>query len=160
MREGRTYKGKFSPRNPQKYNGDYRNIIYRSSWECKVMDYFDKDPSFVSWSSEEMCIPYVSPVDGKRHRYFPDFIVKVKQSDGQIKTFMLEVKPEKQSRPPEKKSRVTKQYIREVVTWGVNRAKWKAAIEYCKDRNWQFMVMTSVDGVQFKYLSENQLLLT
>jgi hypothetical protein len=160
MRDKGPYKGKFSPRNPQKYNGDYRNIIYRSSWECKVMDSFDKRPDVLSWSSEEMCIPYVSPVDGKRHRYFPDFIVKVQTKSGELKTFMIEVKPEKQSRPPEKKSRVTKQYIREVVTWGVNQAKWKAAIEYCKDRKWQFMVMTSVDGTEFKYLTENQLLLT
>lgn len=153
------YKGRFSPKNPQKYSGDYRNIIYRSSWECKVMDWFDKNPDIISWSSEEMCIPYVSPVDGKRHRYFPDFVVKVKK-ENTIKTYMIEVKPEKQSRPPQKKSRVTKQYIQEVVTWGVNQAKWKSAIEYCKDRKWQFMVMTSTDGIQFKYLTEKELLLT
>lgn len=123
------------------------------------MDWFDKNPDIISWSSEEMCIPYVSPVDGKRHRYFPDFVVKVKK-ENTIKTYMIEVKPEKQSRPPQKKSRVTKQYIQEVVTWGVNQAKWKSAIEYCKDRKWQFMVMTSTDGIQFKYLTEKELLLT
>lgn len=154
-----SYKGKFSPKNPQKYIGDHRKIIYRSSWECRVMDYIDKNPDFISWSSEEMCVPYISPVDGKRHRYFPDFIVKVNTKDG-IKTMMIEVKPEKQSRPPQQKTRMTKQYIQEVVTWGVNQAKWKSAIEYCKDRNWQFMVMTSVDGTQFKYLTEKDLLLT
>ena len=72
---------------------------------------------------------------------------------------MVEVKPEKQSRPPERKKRVTKQYIQEVVTWGVNQAKWKAAIEYCKDRNWNFIVMTSRDGNEFKHLTEKELLL-
>lgn len=153
------YKGKFSPRNPQKYNGDPTNIVYRSSWECKVMDTFDKRPDILSWSSEEMAIPYVSPVDGRRHRYFPDFIVKVRTKDGTIKTMMVEVKPEKQSKPPTKKSRVTKQYIQEVVTWGVNQAKWKAAIEYCKDRKWTFVVMCSTDGIEFKYLTENELML-
>lgn len=153
------YKGRFSPRNPQKYNGDPSNIIYRSSWECKVMDSFDKRPDILSWSSEEMAIPYVSPVDGRRHRYFPDFIVKVRTKDGTIKTMMVEVKPEKQSKPPAKKSRVTKQYIQEVVTWGVNQAKWKAAIEYCKDRKWTFVVMCSTDGIEFKYLTENELML-
>lgn len=153
------YKGKFSPRNPQKYNGDPSNIVYRSSWECKVMDTFDKRPDILSWSSEEMSIPYVSPVDGRRHRYFPDFIVKVRTKDGTIRTMMVEVKPEKQSKPPTKKSRVTKQYIQEVVTWGVNQAKWKAAIEYCKDRKWTFVVMCSTDGIEFKYLTENELML-
>ena len=155
------YKGRFTPRNPQKYNGDPSNIIYRSTWECRVMDYFDKNPDFISWSSEEMCVPYVSPVDGRRHRYFPDFIVKTRnKTTGQLNTFMIEVKPDKQSRPPQKKSRKTKQYITEVVTWGINQAKWKAAIDYCKDRNWQFMVMTSVDGQEFKYLTEKELLLS
>ena len=154
-----TYKGRFSPRNPQKYLGDPKNIVYRSSWELKIMSSFDKRPDVLSWSSEEMCVPYVSPVDGKRHRYFPDFIVKIQTTDGSVKTFMVEVKPEKQSRPPERKKRVTKQYIQEVVTWGVNQAKWKAAIEYCKDRNWNFIVMTSRDGNEFKHLTEKELLL-
>ena len=154
-----TYKGRFSPRNPQKYLGDPKNIVYRSSWELKIMSSFDKRPDVLSWSSEEMCIPYISPVDGKRHRYFPDFIVKIQTTDGSVKTFMVEVKPEKQSRPPERKKRVTKQYIQEVVTWGVNQAKWKAAIEYCKDRNWNFIVMTSRDGNEFKHLTEKELLL-
>ena len=154
------YKGKFSPRNPQKYLGDHKNIVYRATWEGKVMAWVDKRPDVIAWSSEEMCIPYLSPVDGKMHRYFPDFIVKVKQeSTGQVVTLMIEVKPDKQSRPPQKKSRITKQYIQEVVTWGVNQAKWKAAIEYCKDRKWEFMVMTSTDGNEFKYLKERDLLL-
>lgn len=154
-----SYKGKFKPRNPQKYVGDPNNIVYRSTWEHKVMSWLDSRQDIISWSSEEMCIPYISPVDGKRHRYFPDFIVKVRTSSGQIQTMMVEVKPEKQSRPPEKRKRVTKQYIQEVVTWGINQSKWKSAIEYCKDRNWQFIVMASTDGLQFKYLTEKELLL-
>ena len=154
------YKGPFRPKNPQKYKGDPTNIIYRSSWECKIMDSFDKRPDVLSWSSEEMAIPYVSPVDGKRHRYFPDFIVNVRTKDGSTKTMMVEVKPEKQSRPPQVRKRVTKQYINEVATWGVNRAKWKAALEYCKDRKWEFIVMTSTNGSEFKYLTEKELLLT
>ena len=138
-----SYKGRFRPQNPQKYMGDHKNIVYRSSWECKVMDYIDKNPDFISWSSEEMCVPYISPVDGKRHRYFPDFIVKsLSKTTGQITTFMIEVKPESQSRPPKVRSRKTKQYITEVVTWGVNQAKWAAANEYCLDRGWEFKVLT------------------
>ena len=136
------YSGLFKPRYPQKYIGDPTNIVYRSSWEVKLMGWLDNNPDIISWCSEEIQIPYKSPVDGKWHRYFPDFLVKVKTKDGQLKTMILEVKPKKQTLPPEPRKRVTKQYINEVTTWGVNQAKWKAAEEYCKDRNWEFHVMT------------------
>ncbi len=106
------------------------------------MDYLDRNPDIVSWNSEETVIPYKSPVDGKWHRYFPDFLVKSKTKDGKFKTLMIEVKPKKQTLPPEPRKRITKQYITEVSTYGVNQAKWKAAVEYCADRNWEFMLMT------------------
>lgn len=106
------------------------------------MTWLDKNPSIVSWASEELTVPYVSPVDGKCHRYFPDFLVKVKTKDGKTKTMMLEVKPKKQTQEPQQQKRVTKRYITEVVTWGVNQAKWKAATEYCLDRGWEFKVIT------------------
>ena len=136
------YSGTFRPKNPGKYAGDPTNIIYRSTWEAKVMNWLDKNPGIVTWASEEIAIPYYSPVDNKWHRYFPDFVVKVKTQNGFTKTMMLEVKPKKQTQPPEKKKRVTKQYITEVATWGVNQAKWKFATEYCKDRGWEFKILT------------------
>ncbi len=136
------YSGKFKPTYPQKYVGDPNNIIYRSSWECRVMNWLDKNPNILSWASEELTVPYLSPVDGRWHRYFPDFLVKVKDKNGKQKTLMLEVKPKKQTVEPEKKSRKTKQYIQEVVTWGVNQAKWKAASDYCLDRGWEFKLIT------------------
>jgi hypothetical protein len=136
------YTGRFTPSNPQKYIGDYKNIIYRSSWECKVMNWLDKNPEILSWASEELIIPYKSPVDGQWHRYFPDFLVKMRTRDGRLKTMLLEVKPKKQSVPPEPRKRVTKQYIQEVATYGINQAKWKAANEFCLDRGWEFKVIT------------------
>jgi hypothetical protein len=136
------YSGRFQPSNPQKYAGDYKNIIYRSSWECRVMNWLDKNPNIVSWASEELTIPYISPVDGRWHRYFPDFVVKVKDKNGQLRTMMLEVKPKKQTQAPTPQRRVTKRYITEVTTWGVNQAKFKAATEYCLDRGWEFKVIT------------------
>lgn len=136
------YSGRFIPKNPKKYVGDSNNIIYRSSWECKVMSWLDQNPSIISWASEELIVPYISPVDNRRHRYFPDFIVKIKTRDGTVKTMMLEVKPKKQTLRPEPRKRVTKQYINEVTTYGVNQAKWKAATEYCLDRGWEFKLIT------------------
>jgi len=137
-----TYSGRFTPSNPQKYVGDYKNIIYRSSWECRFMHKFDISDWCVSWSSEELAIPYLSPVDNRWHRYFVDFIIKVKDKNGELRTWMIEVKPKKQTQPPEIKKRVTKQYINEVTTWAINEAKWKAAKEYCLDRKWEFVIFT------------------
>jgi len=137
-----SYKGKFKPKNPIKYKGDPTNVTYRSLWELKLMRYLDDHPDIIQWSSEEIIIPYKSPIDGKFHRYFPDFVVRKRDKNGKISTIIIEVKPDKQTRQPEVKFKKNKQYINEVMTWGVNQAKWKAAIEYCKDKNWTFTLMT------------------
>jgi hypothetical protein len=136
------YKGKFSPKNYWKYKGDPTNIIYRSLWELRVMKYLDENAAIIEWSSEELAIPYICPTDNRRHRYFPDFIVKVRKPDGLVQTMILEVKPKKETREPKKKKKMTKQYITEVMTWGKNQAKWKAATEYCSDRGWLFKLIT------------------
>ena len=136
------YKGRFSPKNPKKYAGDPTNIIYRSLWELKVMKYLDENSNILEWKSEEIAIPYISPIDNRYHRYFPDFIIKTKLPDGKTQTMMLEVKPKQQTREPQKKKRITKAYINEVTTWGVNQSKWKAAEEYCLDRGWIFKILT------------------
>ncbi len=138
----KTYKGYFKPKNPQKYKGDPTNIIYRSRWELKLMNYLDNHKDVVEWSSEEFCIPYRSPVDNRIHRYFPDFYVKKINKDGVTEVAIIEVKPAAQTRPPEKPAKMTKRYINEVYTWGVNEAKWKAATEFCADRKWSFHIFT------------------
>lgn len=137
-----TYKGYFKPRNPSKYKGDPTNIIYRSRWESKFMNYLDSHPDVLKWSSEEIIIPYRSPVDGKVHRYFPDFVVQKRNPQGIIETLMVEIKPADQTKAPVKKKTINKAYINEVMTWGVNQAKWKAAKEYCEDRKWKFLILT------------------
>jgi hypothetical protein len=136
------HKGKFTPINPQKYKGDPTNIIYRSSWEKRVMLWLDKHSQVVSWSSEEIVVPYKSPADGRFHRYFVDFYAQIRDKNGKLNSYLLEIKPKKQATEPEIKSRITKQYINEVVTYAINQAKWKAATEYCKDRGWEFKVLT------------------
>lgn len=138
----KSYKGKFTPKNPKKYKGDPTNIVYRSLWELKVMKYLDTNSNVLEWSSEELAIPYICPTDNKRHRYFPDFYVKAVDANGMFKEMLLEVKPKKETREPVRKKRVTKQYITEVTTWGKNQAKWRAATEYCADRNWEFKLIT------------------
>ena len=134
-------KSKYKPENPRKYKGDYRNIICRSSWERKFCRWCDLNESILEWGSEEFFIPYRAP-DGKVRRYFPDFIMKVKENNGEIKTYVIEVKPAKQTKPPKKKKRVTKSYIYECTTYAVNQAKWKAADEWCKDHKIEFKIIT------------------
>lgn len=134
--------GVFKPKNPHKYKGDPTNIVYRSSWELKLMLYLDEHKDVVSWSSEELIIPYRSPIDGKIHRYFPDFVVTKINKEGKRETALIEVKPSAQTIPPKQQSKMTKKYLTEVKTWGVNEAKWKAAREFCRDRGWSFHIFT------------------
>lgn len=139
------YKGRFAPKNPQKYKGDPTKIIYRSSWEMRFMKYLDENSNIIQWASEELFIPYKSPLDGKWHRYFPDFIIRMRDKEGKITVKMIEIKPRSQAVPPIPKangSKPTKKYLREVATYGINMAKWNAAKEYCDDKNWQFVVLT------------------
>lgn len=144
------YKGKFRPKFPQKYKGDPTNIIYRSLWERHCMVYFDQNPNILKWCSEEVIIPYKSPIDGRWHRYFPDFLIQVKTKEGNIDTILIEVKPFKETKEPAKRKRITKNYLYEVQTFGINSAKWKAAEEYCADRKWQFMILTEKElGIKY-----------
>jgi hypothetical protein len=137
-----SYKGKFKPSFPQKYLGDPTNIIYRSLWELKFLKYCDTNVNILEYASEELAIPYRSPVDGKIHKYFPDVYIKVKEPDGSIKKYLIEIKPHKQTMPPAKPKRQTKGYIYEAYEYAKNQSKWEAAIDYCKDRGWTFKVIT------------------
>ena len=142
MKQQRSYQGRFQPSYPGKYKGDPTNIIYRSLWERKLMVWCDRNESILEWGSEEIVIPYRSPVDGRIHRYFPDFYIRARTRQGGIEKFIIEVKPKAQCAPPKKPKRQTKRYINEVKTYAVNDAKWKAAKEFCDDRRMKFIILT------------------
>ena len=146
-----TYKGRYFPTNPKKYRGNPSQIIYRSLWERKVMVYCDKNDAIIEWGSEEVIVPYLSPMDGKMHRYFPDFYMKVRQADGSTKKFIIEVKPKSQCKQPVKnpKRRTTK-WFNEVKTFAINQAKWKSAREFCEDKGMEFKIFTE-DHINPKY---------
>lgn len=144
-----SYKGRFQPSYPNKYKGDHRNIIYRSLWERKFMVYCDTNQNILEWGSEEMCLPYKSPVDNRYHKYFPDFYIKVRESNGKIKKYIIEIKPLKQTIEPKVQKRKTKGYIYEVVEYAKNQAKWEAAREWCTDHGYEFKVLTENElGIQ------------
>lgn len=137
--------GKYSPKFPEKYKGNPCEIYYRSSWERKFMVYCDTNEKILEWGSEEIFIWYKSPVDRKAHRYFPDFYIKVLESSGQIKKYLIEIKPKKQTAPPPKPQRQTKKYLYEAYEYAKNQAKWEAAREWCADRGYEFKVLTEIE---------------
>lgn len=135
------YKGKYKPINPHKYKGNPTNIIYRSLWERRFMVYCDTNDNIKKWSSEEITVPYRSPIDRKLHRYYPDFYIEVEKNNGLIEKILVEVKPKKQTKPPTN-TKNSKRYLEEVKTWSVNKSKWEAAILYCEKRKWTFKILT------------------
>lgn len=137
------YSGLYKPVNPQKYRGNPTRIIYRSMWEKKFMIFCDHTSSIVEWGSEEVIIPYRSPIDGRVHRYYPDFYIKVKTKEGKYEKYIIEIKPKRQTiKPNDKPKRKTATWKREVLTYIKNRAKWDAAEDFCEDRQMKFKILT------------------
>ena len=141
----RYHQGKYKPKHPEKYAGDPTNIIYRSSWELKFMIWCDSNSSIIRYSSEETIIPYRCPTDSRLHRYFVDFQIEVQTRDGSRKTYLVEIKPLHQTQTPKFPGKQTRRYITESMTFMKNQAKWEAAVQYCKQRNWEFKILTEVD---------------
>ena len=133
-----TYKGRYFPTNPKKYKGNPNQIIYRSLWERQFFRWCENNDDVIRWGSETVVIPYICKTDGKGHRYFMD--VKVKFNSG--KTYLIEIKPEIQTKPPKQQSRKTKKYIKEVMTYAKNISKWEQAEKYCQHRGWEFKIFT------------------
>jgi hypothetical protein len=142
---GKWLQGFFKPRNIKKYKGNIDSIRYLSSWELSYMIYLDDNKDIIEWSSESTPINYISPLDLKRHTYLPDFKTVTINKNGERITTIIEIKPLKQCSPPVKKKKITKKYITEVRTWGINEAKFKAAEAYCKKKGWKFKIITEVD---------------
>lgn len=135
------YKGKFIPRNPTKYLGDFNAITYRSSYELKFMNWCDLNSSIKGWVSEEIAIPYRNPLDNKVHRYMVDFYIEVQEKD-KLKKYLIEVKPERFTKPPSPQKRRTKKHLQEIAQYGVNEAKWKYAKDFCKSQGMEFKIVT------------------
>lgn len=139
------FQGRFKPNHPEKYIGNPRNIVYRSSWEFSYMRKLDNDPNVVNWASEEFHIGYPDPLDPEQRRwkrYFPDFFVKRKNIKGKIETFVIEIKPEAQTKVPKQGKKQTKKFITEAATYARNSAKWEAAKLWCAKNGATFLILT------------------
>lgn len=139
------HQGKYKLKRPDKYVGDINSVIYRSSWELKFILWCENSSSVINFSSEETIVPYRCPTDDKLHRYFLDFRIKIKQKDGALKTYLIEIKPDVQTIVPKYPGRQTKRYLTECKQFVKNQAKWEAATNYAKDRGWDFKILTEYD---------------
>ena len=149
----RFHQGVFKPKNPQKYLGNPTNIIYRSGWEKYFLQWCDLTPTVVGYGSEELIIPYISPLDGRLHRYYIDFVVLVKQQNGEIKKFAVEIKPFSQTQPPKVSSKrkvLTESLKKKVETYSINQAKWEAARKFCSQHNLSFIILTEKELLKGK----------
>lgn len=135
------YKSKFKPKNPQKYIGNPSNIICRSLWERTFCKYLDENINVLRWSSEELNIPYVSPIDNKIHMYYPDFLFEVKKNN-LVETIVVEIKPEKQTKEPFKGQKSNRTFVTEMVQYQINTSKWESAKNFCNKNGWKFMILT------------------
>ena len=133
-----SYKGKYKIKHPEKYLGDYTKVVYRSLWERQAFKWCENNPKVKLWNSEEIVVPYKSTVDKKLHRYFVDLLIQLDNKE----TYLIEIKPKNQTVPPKKRSRKTKKYINEVVTYAKNQDKWEAATQFAEHKGWKFQVWT------------------
>lgn len=135
--------GYYKLKNPQKYVGDPNNLIYRSQLEKNFYKLFDENPNFIMFSCEEYSIPYVDTTKFPHeiHHYYPDATIKVKTKTNEIITYIIEIKPKSQCKPPRKKKNRQK-YIKELQTYQININKWTACSEFAEKNGMVFKVLT------------------
>ena len=132
------YSGKYRVKNKNKYMGDPSQVVYRSLWEKQAFKWCESNPKVKMWNSEEVVVPYKSTIDKKLHRYFVDLLIQLDNKE----TYLIEIKPKNQTIPPKKRSRKTKKYINEVLTYAKNQDKWEAATQFAEHKGWKFQVWT------------------
>lgn len=142
----RNYKqGFYQPLSPHKYKGDVNQIVYRSSWERRFLYWCDTNPKVIAYASEEVVIPYLCQTDGKMHRYFVDFWVRmlVNEKTGKTQDYLFEIKPSKETKMPKKtKGKKESSYLYECQTYIKNISKWRAAKEFAAKHGMKFFLVT------------------
>ena len=131
--------GTYEIGNPQKFVGG-KPPYYRSSWELAFMRMCDNHPNITKWASENVKIPYRSPLDGKYHNYVPDFMLQYIDKNGAEHVELIEIKPRNQTVMESARTQGQKMQT------AMNAAKWTAAQEWRKRK-----------GIRFKVLNEDQI---
>ena len=123
--------------------GDPHNIVYRSSYERRAMIWADTNPAILKWSSEEVIIKYFDPTTNKTRKYYPDMLIELKNQDNQIKKYLIEIKPYRQTKPPNPSpKKKTRTWLNECATYEKNVAKWNAAKLFCEQNGLEFMIVS------------------
>jgi len=133
-----SYQGRYTIKRPEKYAGDAKKVVFRSLWERQAFKWCENNPKVKMWNSEEVVVPYKSTVDKKLHRYFVDLLIQMEDKS----TYLVEIKPKKETTPPKKPKRKTKRYLNEQLTFIKNQDKWEAATEFAEHKGWKFQVWT------------------
>jgi hypothetical protein len=136
--------GYYTLLNPSKYTGEIP-IIYRSSWEKKMMIFCDTNENVIKWSSEPLAINYYNVLDSKFHKYYPDYYIRIKKGD-EIINYLVEVKPKSQltkPQPPKKNTRkALESYEWAVKTYVTNVCKIDALKKFASQNNYKVMLIT------------------
>ena len=147
--------GKYKVKNKEKYVGNLHECEHRSGWEHAYMKYLANNPAVLEWGSETIKIPYYKPVEKRSRRYFVDFYAKVRNAEGEIKKYIIEVKPLSQCRPPKKRNKITIKYKNDLKTYICNQSKWKAARKWAEKRGMEFVILTEkeldIPSKSYKY---------
>ena len=139
--------GFFHPQNPMKYIGDPTNIKFRSSWEDAFCTYLDMSENIIRWQAEGITIHY-RDLQNHSHKYFPDFYYEIMKNDDphEFTRVIAEIKPSNELIPPEKpineSGKKLENYEYAVRTHIKNKIKWSSAIDYCKSRGMEFVIIT------------------
>ena len=133
--------GRYNMKHPEKYLGN-KNPLYRSSWEFAFMKFCDENPNVAKWASESIRIPYKNPLTGRHTIYVPDFFIAYSDKKGKQRAELIEVKPERFTKPPSPQKRKTRKHLQEIAQYGVNEAKWKSAQDFCKAQGMEFKIVT------------------
>lgn len=145
-RQGRIRQGYFKPVNLSKYLGDPTKIVFRSSWEFKFLKWLDASPTVVAYSSEPIGINYYNPLDKRGHLYYVDFFMITKDANGNEQRFLIEVKPDKYTKPPTPPDRMTSKqtanYVYAAKQYIINQAKFQAAKDFANQRGMKFGIIT------------------
>ena len=131
--------GIFVPKNPNKFIGS--KAIYRSGLELKFFRFCDDNKNVKKWGSENVIVPYMSPLDNRGHKYYVDNYIEILEGNKLVK-YLVEIKHSRETKPPKTKYRNRRHLLYEQKTFITNQAKWKAAREYSKKRGYKFIILT------------------
>jgi len=134
--------GIFKPTHPEIYRGS-QPIIFRSGMELKMFQICDSHQNILTWGSESVVLPYLSPLDGRMHKYFIDLVMEVKLATGGTQKFIVEIKPYKQTLPPVQSSKKkSKTILYETIQYQKNMSKWTSAKEWAAKKGYKFIIVT------------------